>query len=105
MRAVKLIYTNESRGYCIGEEIIKLDDATLWGDEDVSLGDIYREAIREGLGRCESKVWKDIGTGNAKHIGYFFKSTQRYEDTGEPYKRGVWVVVGEYRAAVPEAVL
>lgn len=103
MRGVKLIFTNESRGHMIGEEFIKLADSTL--GEDATLGDIYRMAQREGFGRCQSKVYQDIATAGAKHVGYFFVSRQQYEDSHEPYTRGVWVMVGEYRPAVREGVI
>lgn len=108
MRAVRLIYTNESEGHTIGDEIVPLDGATLWGDDSATLADVYREALREKLGRCASKVYRDICTAQAEHIGYFFVSRQRYEDARDPsdtYLRGVWVIVGEYRAPVAEAVL
>lgn len=105
MRAIKLVYTNESLGHSFGDEIIALDDSSTFGDDDVSMGDIYREAIRQGYGRCTSKVWQDICTGGTKHIGWFFVSRQRYEDTGGIYLRGVWVIVGEHRPAVREDVV
>lgn len=105
MRAVKLIFTNESQGYTFGDEILPLDDSTTFGGEQATLADIYREAQRQGYGRCTSKVFKDICTGGAEHIGYFFVSRQQYEDCDDTYKRGVWVIVGEHRAAVREDVI
>lgn len=61
------------------------------------LGDLYRACVRE-YGRCASSVRVDP-TG--RRVGWVFVKLDRYQDTGEPYLREVWVTVlspsGRYR--------
>lgn len=49
----------------------------------------FRDLQRE-WGRCRSKVYIDTVDG-VKHVGYFFESKQRYDDTRDHYIRGAWV--------------
>jgi len=87
-RVVHVVLTNETAGHSFSE----FDD-DYFGDE-ATTGDLYRAAQAE-YGRCQSKVYVDTKNGDVKHVGWFFVSKQRYEDTGKPYLRGAWVTVDE----------
>lgn len=96
MRFVQVTVTNETRGYTIDQDVYPLDGSTPWGGEDATLGDLFRQAQREGAGQCKSRVYRDICTPQAEPIGYFFISRQPCDsDDGSTYIRGVWVVVAE----------
>ena len=64
-----------------------------WHD-DTPLSKIFRILQRE-WGKCVSKVYIDRTDGEVWHIGYVFQRKMRYEDTGEPYIREVWVTFHE----------
>ena len=74
-------YTNETEGHRFGE----MATAMPAGDCPT-----FRDLQRE-YGRCASKVYHDSPDGRPVAVGYFFESMQKYEDTGQPYKRGVWI--------------
>jgi hypothetical protein len=92
-RAIEVTLTNEDKGHQFSHYVEPLADT--WMGEDATMGELYR-AMRDEYGRCMSKVYRDDPEhGEPLHIGWFFESRQRYEDTGEPYLRGAWVIVGE----------
>lgn len=103
MRAIREVHENKSLGHGIGEEITPLGDTVL--GEDATLADVYRSCVGEEYGRCVSKVWKDLFTGQAEHIGYYFERRARYEDVDETYLHGTWVIVGELVPARAAAVV
>ena len=107
-RALQVVLTNEDEGYRFSEFCEPLADTRM--GEDATMGEIYREA-RDEYGRCTSKIYVDVRIKTndeggerweTKHVGWFFVSRQRFEDTGEPYLRGAWVTVGEYTPPEPE---
>lgn len=57
-----------------------------------TVGDLYR-ALQSEYGRCTSKVYIDGSDGRPVHVGWYFISRERYQDTGEPYLRGTWATV------------
>ena len=91
--------------YVVRVQLVNEDERVQFSDfEDPYLGDetpgeIFR-ACRSEYGRCESKIFQDYKDGSIKHVGWYFRSRQRYEDTGEPYLRGAWVTL--YREVEPE---
>lgn len=106
MYAVQTIYTNETEGYGIGDEVLTLDnfytDKVLNEDGTPNMGEIYR-VVQGELGVCRSSVYVDTETGT-KRVGWYFEKRDRYEDTGDSYLRGAWVSVGEYVPASPDTV-
>ena len=103
---IEVKLTDEDRGYVFAE-FRQPVDVDLWfkgGEDPTDLGDIYRAAQRT-YGRCTSSIYVDCkddeGRWTTKKVGWFFLSRQRYEDTGEPYRRGAWVTLLE---VVPEVV-
>lgn len=56
-------------------------------------GELYR-AMRAEYGRCMGKVYVDRPEGGEpQHVGWVFIKRDKYEDTGKPYLREVWVTV------------
>lgn len=100
-RAIQVILTNEDENYQFSEYTEQLADTHM--GEDATMGEIYR-AAQEEYGRCTSRVYIDVDGEPPKQVGWFFVKRAQYEDTGEPYLRGAWVSVGEYRPAVSEGV-
>lgn len=79
------IYLNATSGHIIGEDS---EPYETWTNDT---GALFRELQRE-YGRCVSKVYVDR-EGGPVAIGWVFERTERYEDTGEPYVREVWVTL------------
>jgi hypothetical protein len=102
MRAIEVTLTNEDKGYQFGHYVEPLADTYM--GEDATPGELYR-AMRSEYGRCTGKVYVDRSEGGPKTIGWYFVKRDRYEDTGESYLRGAWVIVGEYVPATRERVL
>lgn len=79
----------------VQESYINRTKGLRFGDSDVyetaytEPGELYRACQRE-YGRCTGKVYIDTPKGAAA-VGWVFVGRQRYEDTGEPYVREVWV--------------
>ena len=79
------------------ETFIDLDQGTRFGESPVyetftdDKGELYRSNQRE-YGRCKGRVFIDTPKG-VKAVGWVFVGRQRYEDTGEPYLREVWVTL------------
>ena len=98
--------TNEDEGYIFGEfrQPVDVDLDFTRGEDPTKLGDIYRAAQRQ-YGRCTSSIYvdckDDAGAWKVKKVGWFFLSRQRYEDTGQPYRRGAWITVV---TVIPEQV-
>lgn len=78
------VFINRDEGYRFG-------DSGVYETRAETRGELYRMA-QEEYGRCEGKVYIDTPDG-AKAIGWVFVGKARYEDTGEPYLREVWVTV------------
>ena len=79
-------YVNRTEGYSFGSDDYELAGTVF---EDKSPGDVFRW-LRDEYGRCVGKAYRDTSNGPV-HCGWVFVSRQRYEDTGEPYLREVWV--------------
>ena len=85
----------------VQESFINKTEGYRFGDSDVyesfcdTPGEVYRYGLKE-YGRCTGKVY----VGDGVHVGWVFEGRQRYEDTGEPYVRQVWVTVHD----APETV-
>jgi hypothetical protein len=81
----------------IQETFINADKGYMFGESDVyetycdTRGELFRDLQRE-YGRCLGKMYRDTDEGT-KAIGWVFLGRQRYEDTGEPYLREVWVSI------------
>ena len=46
-------------------------------------------------GRCRGSVYIDTQNGNTQRVGWIFERAEKYEDTGQPFIRSVWVVLHE----------
>lgn len=62
-------------------------------------GKLFRTLQRE-YGRCVGSVYIDTAEGNTKRVGWMFQKTERYEDTGEPWTREVWVTLHDAKDTV-----
>jgi hypothetical protein len=91
--------TNEDEGYQFSDWAEDLPEWLTHDDGTPDMGAIYR-AAQQDYGRCTSSVYVDRAEGPPKRVGWFFLSRQRYEDTGEPYRRGAWVTIVEETPAV-----
>lgn len=92
MFQLQVTLTNENEGYRFSEWEELVDDID-------TPGELYRLAQRE-YGRCQSKVYVDTEDGPL-HIGWFFESRQRYQDTDDEYLRGAWIT---YRQVAPHSI-
>lgn len=68
----------------------------------LDMGRMFRSLQRE-YGACTGRVYVDRGD-EAVPIGWHFTKKMRYEDTGEPYMRGVWVSLAVKHPVRYEAV-
>jgi hypothetical protein len=64
--------------------------------EALTFADAYRELIGrggvqgDGIGRCESKMYRTTKRCEAIRIGWVFVKRDTYTDTGETYLREDW---------------
>jgi len=105
--ALQTTYTDETRGYGIGDDVTKLEDMyddVLNEDGSPNMGEIYRVVVKLGdVGVCRSSVYVDTASGT-KRVGWYFEKRDKYEDTNGSYLRGAWVTVGEYAPRQDEHV-
>lgn len=79
----------------ISETFVNADTDTVFGESGLyepvteDVGRLFRLSQNE-WGRCISSIYVDTDAAPRK-VGWVFQSRQRYEDTGEPYLREVWV--------------
>ena len=83
---IREIYLNETDNHLIGEG----DWYETFTD---NLGDLYR-ALRKQFGKPQN-MYIDKKDGTTKKVGWVFTGKDKYEDTGEPYIRQVWVEVSK----------
>lgn len=86
---VRETYVDATRDAIFGDNEISLRDCYFAGDETTDTGDVYRYG-RDEWGRCIGRVYVDTDAGTLP-CGWVYQSRQRYEDTGEPYVREVWL--------------
>lgn len=80
---IKETFINETEGYCFG--------GSDWNEAFTDdLGRLYRD-LKSEYGNA-SNMYVDTADGTKK-IGWVFTGKAKYEDTGEPYTRQVWVEV------------
>ena len=84
--AIEETFVNATENRMIGSEVC----ADLFTSDP---GELFRASQRE-YGRCVSSVYVDTEEGT-KRVGWVFQGIDRYEDTGEPYLREVWVTLLE----------
>ena len=84
---IKETFIDVDKGYMFGEG----ECHDLWTDDPKKLF----HALKKEYGPLCSRMYRDELQVNGKMIavpvGYVFKGKRRYEDTGEPYMREVWV--------------
>jgi hypothetical protein len=80
-------YVNATEGH-------RFYDGEVYETSSETTGELYRR-LRDEYGRCTGKVYIDKPDGGAQAVGWVFIGRQKYEDTGEPYLREVWVTVHE----------
>lgn len=96
MLRVRVTHINASEGHIFSEYTEALDG-------DMTRGQFYRDGVTN-YGRCISKVYVDGPDGPPIHVGYVFEKRERYEDTGEPYKRETWLVLEDVQPAMAVAL-
>lgn len=90
------VYVDESRGYRFGE--------SGWYETFTdNKNDLFKHLRRE-YGQA-----KKMYIGDGEQVGWVFTGNAKYEDTGEKYKRSVWVEVSstpvnEYTKQVVENI-
>ena len=55
-------------------------------------GELFRELQRD-YGRCLGKVYVDTKDGELHMVGWCFRRTDYYTDTGEPFAHEVWITI------------
>jgi hypothetical protein len=88
--AIKISYVDATRNVRYGDDWLAAKDC-IGGS---TTGDLYR-AMRREYGRCISRVYIDTN-GQTLPIGWVFVSRQRYDDTREPYRREIWIMLHEH---------
>jgi len=90
-------YVNATEGYRFGDNTYEVEGTVF---EDMTPGEAYRWLVKE-YGRCTGKVYRDTESAPL-HCGWVFIKRDKYEDTGEPYTREVWVTFSrETEPAMP----
>lgn len=95
MSSLHIVTVHHTGGYTLSRQILPLDGSTPWGGPEISMGQIFRQAQREGYRRCQSRVFRHLGTPLAEHVGYYFVGRHPTEDGTDTFIRGVWVVVAD----------
>lgn len=80
-------YVNATKGYRFGDSDVYESCYSF-----AEIGKLFRFCQRE-YGACKSAVYVDTPGDKATRIGWVFGRRERYEDTGEPYTREVWVTL------------
>lgn len=84
---IEEVYINATAGHGIGA-------SGLYEPFTEDPGELYRALQRE-YGRCIGKVYTQIDGRDGIPVGWVFQGRDKYEDTGEPYLREVWVTLHE----------
>ena len=92
---IKESYLNATEGYRMG-------DSEWYETFTDNLGDLYR-FLRKEFGR-PSNMYCNLKDGGCKKIGWVFRGKDKYEDTGKPYTREVWVEVSKTKPKFETAI-
>jgi hypothetical protein len=76
-------HTNEDKNYLMGEPY----EYETFADTP---GELFRSILKDGW-RCTSSVY--IDKEPPARVGWYFQKTDRYEDTNQPFKHGMWVTL------------
>lgn len=94
--AIRETFINATEGHMIGEG----ECSSLFSDKP---GELFR-SCRSEYGRCVSSIYRDQKDGPPIRCGWVFQGLDKYEDTGEPYLREVWVQLLEKPDTVTRTV-
>ena len=82
---------NRTEGYRIYDTVQPIKETYF--DEDVTPGEIFRACQKEH-GRCDSKVYVSVGSGNFQ-IGWVFVKRVKYDDCNETFLQETWITLLE----------
>jgi len=90
---IKETFVNETEGHIFGES-----DWIDTGEDDLS--QLYRQ-LKSEYGNARN-MYRDRPDGSSFKVGWVFEGLASYDDSGESYRRSVWV---EVSVTSPERII